>query len=72
MRRPGEALDNALQALEIIKDLEDLPWEAVMLHSVAALRCATKQYPEALQAAQEAIWILEDIGDRSGQAGLCL
>ena len=35
MRRPMEALDAALEALELIKGLEDLPWEAIMLHSVA-------------------------------------
>ncbi|CAJ1433589.1 unnamed protein product [Effrenium voratum] len=68
MRRPQEALEAATEALDLIKSLEDLPWEAIMLHSVAALHCTLKHYPEALQAAQEAIWILEDIGDRSGQA----
>eukprot|EP00913_Durusdinium_trenchii_P004289 g3977.t1 len=68
MRRPMEALEHAIEALDLIKSLEDLPWEAIMLHSVAALHCTVKHFPESLQAAQEAIWILEDIGDRSGQA----
>lgn len=63
-----EALEHAIEALDLIKSLEDLPWEAIMLHSVAALHCTVKHFPESLQAAQEAIWILEDIGDRSGQA----
>lgn len=64
----ARALQRAEEALELARDLEDVRWEAAVLHTIANVHLEERRLDEALDTLLDAIALMQDAGDVNGEA----
>merc|ERR1719323_459341 len=64
------AMDKAMEAVELARELDDKRGEATMLQKVAEVHLAEQEYESAIGKATEALDLFQDVGDKVGEASV--